>query len=132
MPFVHRWDEFLRAVDGDQNSDTARHLQLLRSALEPELQVAFNTICDFEAHGAIEFNQLWMIFNPGSVRLALPGGYKDLLTAFARSQHRVSAQFDDVIKGKGISYPKFPEAASYRQAIYRTWNGHYAGRPPRS
>jgi hypothetical protein len=33
--------------------------------------------------------------------LALPGNHKDLLLAFAQTQGKSAAQFDDVIKGKG-------------------------------
>lgn len=33
--------------------------------------------------------------------LALPGNHKSLLMAFARSQQKAGAQFDDVIQGKG-------------------------------
>jgi hypothetical protein len=41
----------------------------------------------------------------GFESLALPGDYKHLLLAFARTQYNTAAQFDDVIEGKGICVP---------------------------
>ncbi|KIW90878.1 uncharacterized protein Z519_08661 [Cladophialophora bantiana CBS 173.52] len=63
-PFVHCWDAFEGACQ-DQ-SQIGKHMQLLRSALEPELQEAFAVIKDFQTHGMIRFDRLWMIFKPGS------------------------------------------------------------------
>ncbi|EXJ63316.1 uncharacterized protein A1O5_11637 [Cladophialophora psammophila CBS 110553] len=63
-PFVHCWDAFEGACQ-DQ-SETGKHMQLLRSALKPELQEAFSVIRDFQTHGMIRFDRLWMIFKPGS------------------------------------------------------------------
>jgi hypothetical protein len=64
-PFVHRWAEFISACEADDEIETVRQLQLLRHALEPELRDAFVTISEFKSGGGIEFNQLWMVFNPG-------------------------------------------------------------------
>ena len=63
-PFVHCWDAFTKACD--DKSETSKHMQLLRSALEPELQGSFLVIKEFQSHGMIRFDQLWMIFKPGS------------------------------------------------------------------
>ena len=86
-PFVHRWDAFVRACDKDDDSDATRHLQLLKSALEPELQETFATISDFEAHGAIEFNQLWMVYNPGSFVFSKDGS-NDCVSKLIRTEFR--------------------------------------------
>ena len=63
-PFVHCWDAFTKSCD--EKSETGKHMQLLRSALEPELQGSFSTIKEFQSRGMIRFDQLWMIFKPGS------------------------------------------------------------------
>ncbi|KIM96604.1 hypothetical protein OIDMADRAFT_75796, partial [Oidiodendron maius Zn] len=83
-PFVHRWYEFVSKCEEGDKTETTRHLQLLRSALEPELRETFATISDFKSEGAIEFHQLWMIFNPGCVVYSAQSGaecaYKVLRT----------------------------------------------------
>jgi len=40
--------------------------------------------------------------------LALPGQYKHLLLAFARTQREEAAQFDDVVEGKGMPLTLVP------------------------
>src|SRR5262249_1744238 len=62
-PFVHCWDVFIEACDDE--SETGKHMQLLKSALEPELQDSFIVIKQFQSHGMIRYDQLWMIFKPG-------------------------------------------------------------------
>jgi hypothetical protein len=62
--FVHRWDALVRACEGTYDLDTARHLRLLKTALEIELEETFTTIKDFKTHGGIEFEQLWTVFKP--------------------------------------------------------------------
>jgi hypothetical protein len=64
-PFVHRWAEFISACEANGKTETIKSLQLLRQALEPELRDTFLTISEFKAGGGIDFNQLWMVFNPG-------------------------------------------------------------------
>jgi hypothetical protein len=91
-PFVHRWDAFISACDaGDKIETTRRHLQLLRSALEPELQETFATISDFKSEGAIEFHQLWMIFNPGCVVFSAQSG-AECAYKLLRTEKRVSKE----------------------------------------
>jgi hypothetical protein len=63
-PFIHCWDAFTQACNDE--SETGKHMQLLRSVLEPELQESFSIIKEFQSHGMIRFDQLWMIFKPGS------------------------------------------------------------------
>jgi hypothetical protein len=73
-PFVHRWKEFTFACEADDETEATRHLQLLRSVLEPELQETFAAISDFKSEGAIKFHQLWMIFSPGIVVFSAQSG----------------------------------------------------------
>jgi hypothetical protein len=65
-PFVHRWQEFVDTCKHNDNEETKNHLNLLLSALEPELEKTFAKINDFKTHGSIKWDDLWMIFNPGS------------------------------------------------------------------
>ena len=90
-PFVHRWKAFVDTCNKDQESDTTRHLQLLRSILEPELQATFATISDFKAHGGIEFNQLWMVFEPGSLVLATDNR-TECAYKIIRTENRISRE----------------------------------------
>jgi hypothetical protein len=90
-PFVHRWDAFISKCEVDDKTETTRHLQLLRSALEPELQETFATISDFKSEGAIEFHQLWMIFNPGCVVFSAQSG-AECAYKLLRTEKRVSKE----------------------------------------
>jgi hypothetical protein len=87
-PFVHCWDAFTKSCD--EKSETGKHMQLLRSALEPELQGSFSTIKEFQSHGMIRFDQLWMIFKPGSFVFSEHSGieriYKLAGLSFATAQ----------------------------------------------
>ncbi|PMD51470.1 uncharacterized protein K444DRAFT_707852 [Hyaloscypha bicolor E] len=87
-PFVHCWDAFTKSCD--EKSETGIHMQLLRSALEPELQGSFSTIKEFQSHGMIRFDQLWMIFKPGSFVFSEHSGieriYKLAGLSFAMAQ----------------------------------------------
>ncbi|KAH8882090.1 P-loop containing nucleoside triphosphate hydrolase protein [Thozetella sp. PMI_491] len=71
-PFVHYWDAFVSACD--DASDTGRHMQLLKIALEPELQESFAVIEKFRKDGNIRFDQLWAIFKPGTFVYSLYRG----------------------------------------------------------
>ncbi|KAF1991107.1 P-loop containing nucleoside triphosphate hydrolase protein [Aulographum hederae CBS 113979] len=66
--FVHRWDDFIKICDSHGVEDTDGHFQLLRSILEPEVKASFISLRNFTApHGAIDFDQLWMLFPPGAL-----------------------------------------------------------------
>lgn len=72
-PFVHRWDLLKTACEQNRETETGHHLELLKSALEPELEGVFSIIKDFATDGAIEFNQLWTVFAPGSTVISTKG-----------------------------------------------------------
>jgi hypothetical protein len=86
-PFAHRWEALVSACDKGDDSDATRHLQLLKSALEPELQETFAAISDFKTHGAIEFDRLWMIYNPGSFVFSKDGN-NDYVSRLIRTEYR--------------------------------------------
>ncbi|KAL8759199.1 MAG: hypothetical protein Q9184_003693, partial [Pyrenodesmia sp. 2 TL-2023] len=66
-PFVHRWQRLTEALNNERDPLTKSHIQLFYEALKKELQVTLETRADFLAHGAITFNSLWMIFEPGDI-----------------------------------------------------------------
>jgi hypothetical protein len=70
-PFVHCWSEFEDACKRNADTETGRHLSLLRSTLASEIKDVFSTIRDFAEHGAIEFEQLWTIFPPNSLVVSM-------------------------------------------------------------
>lgn len=66
IPFVHCWESFISACENETETATQEHMKILRAALEPELRETFSIIEKFKVHGMIRFDQLWMIFPPGS------------------------------------------------------------------
>ncbi|KAH9206677.1 P-loop containing nucleoside triphosphate hydrolase protein [Leptodontidium sp. 2 PMI_412] len=66
IPFVHCWESFISACENETETATQDHMKILRAALEPELRETFSIIEKFKVHGMIRFDQLWMIFPPGS------------------------------------------------------------------
>jgi hypothetical protein len=66
IPFVHCWETFTSACDEQSDTSTQEHMKVLKVALEPELRETFSVIEKFKSHGMIRFDQLWMIFPPGS------------------------------------------------------------------
>jgi hypothetical protein len=66
-PIVHRWKALEDACGQDVETEIGRHLKLFKSTLESELQETFSVMRDFATQGAIEFEQLWTIFAPGSL-----------------------------------------------------------------
>jgi hypothetical protein len=88
-PFVHRWDALKNACAQGGETEATRHLELLRSTLEPELQKTFSTIKDFASDGAIEFDQLWTVFAPGTVVIS-PRGKSDCAFSITKTEFFVS------------------------------------------
>jgi hypothetical protein len=73
-PFVHRWEELKAACEQTRDTEAGRHLKLLESILEPELQGVFSIINNFATHGTIEFDHLWTIFVPGTLVVSTRSG----------------------------------------------------------
>lgn len=69
--FVHRWHEFCEACSKHKDERTREHLNILKSAVEPELKEPFQAIENFAKYGAIEFDYLWTVFSPSSIVIAM-------------------------------------------------------------
>lgn len=71
-PFVHRWESLLQAAEEEKDATTRQHLDLLLDAIkEPELNGTIATRDLLIQRDAITFDQLWMIFEPGSIVIAI-------------------------------------------------------------
>jgi hypothetical protein len=64
--------------------------------------------------------------------LALPGDYKHVLLAFAKSQSTSAAKFDDVIAGKGAAIlTSIPNEMRLTSSMFRKRDGCASGRATR-
>lgn len=71
-PFVHRWEALLQAAEEEKDATTKSHLKLLLDAIkEPELDGSIATRDLLIQRDAITFDQLWMIFEPGSIVISV-------------------------------------------------------------
>ncbi|KAH8896287.1 P-loop containing nucleoside triphosphate hydrolase protein [Thozetella sp. PMI_491] len=71
QPYVHRWEAFLAACQQkDMQSKTAQELQLLRGELEPRIEGHLSALDRVKKTGAISFENLWLILNPGSLMIS--------------------------------------------------------------
>jgi hypothetical protein len=66
-PFVHRWSKLRDVLHEMSESPQKEHLQLFHDVLEEELRDAIATRDDFLKHGYIDFDSLWMLFEPGNL-----------------------------------------------------------------
>ncbi|KAH8652698.1 ATPase [Tricladium varicosporioides] len=74
-PFVHRWSEFLLAIQEEEEDDTKEHLELLHGLLKEELKDTIKALEDYVTHGVTTFDHLWTIFHPSCKVFAhQPGG----------------------------------------------------------
>jgi hypothetical protein len=63
--FVHRWAEFLKAIEAETDPETKQHLELLYKILKKELNDVIKVHEDFIAHGVVTFEHIWTVFQPG-------------------------------------------------------------------
>jgi hypothetical protein len=66
-PFVHRWAKFVKARDDEMGLESSRHVDLLFSILEEELQDIISLKGDLIANKVITYDLLWTIFEPGDI-----------------------------------------------------------------
>lgn len=79
-PFVHRWVEFVAYMNKkDLDTKTKEHLKILFDILQYEIGHDLKAFEDYVQQGVITFNDLWMIFQPGSIILS---AHKGPLAAF--------------------------------------------------
>jgi len=88
--FVQCWDAFVKACDEETETaiETRKHMDLLRSALEPELQESFSIIKAFHSNGMIRFDQLWMVFKPGCFLYQEYGGVERVFKLARTELHK--------------------------------------------
>ncbi len=73
-PFVHRWGPLLKFMKEKHEEKTREHVELLHGILKEELKDTIKAFEDYVAHGVITFEQLWTIFQPGSVIVSRHSG----------------------------------------------------------
>jgi hypothetical protein len=65
LPFIHRWEAMLSYENHlDLDSETKRHLQLLREVLEPLLKDSFEKIEDVKKTGHVSFEDVNLVYIP--------------------------------------------------------------------
>jgi len=64
-PFVHRWEEFTRVLNEEEDEETKSHIKLLHTTLEKELKETLAAKHDFIANKVITFDHLWTLYPPG-------------------------------------------------------------------
>jgi hypothetical protein len=85
-PFVHRWEQFNKAIH-EQNDDTTKeHLMLLFTTLKEELKETIAAKDDFIANGVITYEHLWTIFQPGCNVYSTEDG-RDFATKFVHGHY---------------------------------------------
>ena len=63
--FVHRWDKFTAVLDKEQDPTIKAHLQLLYNVIHKEIAADLLARDNLLAHNVIDFDHLWMLFEPG-------------------------------------------------------------------
>ncbi|KAL6713217.1 hypothetical protein ACLMJK_009338 [Lecanora helva] len=74
QPFIHRWKNFLDALETEQDPETKAHLELFHRILEAELRDDLKARDSFILNGVITYDTIWMIFEPGSVVFSVKDG----------------------------------------------------------
>ena len=65
--FVHRWDKFAAVLDQEEDPATRAHLELLYTVIFDEIRADLIARDNLLAHNVIDFQHLWMLFEPGSI-----------------------------------------------------------------
>lgn len=73
-PFVHRWEQFREARDGEQDPETKAHVDLLYKILEKELRDTISSRENHIANGVITHALLWTIFEPDGIVYSVVDG----------------------------------------------------------
>ncbi|KAK8023688.1 hypothetical protein PG993_011754 [Apiospora rasikravindrae] len=80
QPFVHRWKDFAKYRErGDLDDTTKEHLAILHNILQYEIGDSIKVFEDYVEKGVVTWENLWMVFQPGSPLLA---AHKGPLSAF--------------------------------------------------
>ena len=78
--FVHRWHRFESILEQEEDATTKAHLQLLYNVIHEEISNDIKVRDDLIAHEVIDFDHVWMLFEPGSTiystRLGQPCAFR--------------------------------------------------------
>lgn len=74
-PFVHRWHKLRAVLATEKDPETHGHLKLLHDTLEVELREQIRARDDLIAHNVINFDSVWMLFEPGCLVFSTKDGY---------------------------------------------------------
>ncbi len=85
-PFVHRWEQFNKAIHEQNDETTKEHLTLLFTTLKQELKETIAAKDDFIANGVITYEHLWTIFQPGCKVYSLEDS-RDFATEFVQGNY---------------------------------------------
>lgn len=110
MPFVHRWEEFLKAREEVKDPKTESLIDLLYNILEGELRETITRRKDLILNGVVTHDLLWTIFEPGVHVYCIYGGHERVFQLVSASTNCegvfvVSAKYVDY-DGNGFGYRK--------------------------
>ncbi|KAE8161541.1 P-loop containing nucleoside triphosphate hydrolase protein [Aspergillus tamarii] len=110
MPFVHRWEEFLKAREEVKDPKTESLIDLLYNILEGELRETITRRKDLILNGVVTHDLLWTIFEPGVHVYCIYGDHERVFQLVSASTNCegvfvVSAKYVDY-DGNGFGYRK--------------------------
>ncbi|KAJ5280861.1 hypothetical protein N7478_006233 [Penicillium angulare] len=73
-PMVHRWEQFIKFRDEEQDPTTRKHVDLLHKIIEEELRDIISRKNDLIRNGVITHALIWTIFEPGDVMITTSSG----------------------------------------------------------
>ncbi|KAK1148750.1 hypothetical protein N8T08_008635 [Aspergillus melleus] len=74
-PLIHRWEDFRKGCEEEEDETTKKHADLFYGILEEELRDVIARKQDHVKHGVITYNLLWTILEPEDVVISSVGGH---------------------------------------------------------
>ncbi|KAI1822693.1 P-loop containing nucleoside triphosphate hydrolase protein [Xylaria intraflava] len=113
QPYVHRWEAFLGVCRRNHPDEkTADELQLLRRELASRIDGSLSALDKVRKTGAISFQNLWLLWNPGSLVMSSAPGpirvFKFVQATFTPATRVEPAHYDLTL-------------------AHAEWNGGYCG-----
>ncbi|KAJ5108001.1 hypothetical protein N7456_004676 [Penicillium angulare] len=71
---VHRWEQFIKFREEEQDPTTRKHVDLLHKIIEEELRDIISRKNDLIRNGVITHELIWTIFEPGDVMINISSG----------------------------------------------------------
>lgn len=94
-PFIHRWTELSKALDHEKDTETKKHLQLLYTTLQAELNDLIAAREDYIKNKVITFDHLFIIFIPGTTIYSQEWG-RDCASKFSQGSYFEHAKYGPV------------------------------------